>query len=150
MPSRSTAKATSTSAKTSTAGASSGSFTREWARLPATLFHRRNRSVASIKAEPAASDGPPVALDLGAVHDPPAVRVKGVAPVHGAAIVPQNEIANAPRVLPGEFRPIDKAPQLVKQRLGVRKVEPNQVGVAAAAEIEHAPAGVGVRAHQRV
>jgi len=39
-------KATSTSAKTSTAGASSGSCTREWARRPAALFRPRNRSVA--------------------------------------------------------------------------------------------------------
>src|SRR5438045_6723046 len=39
----STAKVTSTSAKTSTAGASSASCTREWARLPARLFLLRNR-----------------------------------------------------------------------------------------------------------
>src|SRR5712692_4813685 len=46
MPSRPTAKVTSTSAKTSTAGASSGSCTREWARLPARLFRLPNRSVS--------------------------------------------------------------------------------------------------------
>src|SRR6266446_2106045 len=51
MPSRSTAKVTSTSAKTSTAGASSGSFTREWASLPARLFLLRNRNVASCRGE---------------------------------------------------------------------------------------------------
>src|SRR5262245_22962418 len=44
MPSRSTAKATSTWAKTSTAGASSASFTREWARLPGAPFLLRNRN----------------------------------------------------------------------------------------------------------
>src|ERR1700674_501318 len=50
MPSRSTAKVTSTSAKTSTAGASSGSFTREWALLPARLFRLRNRSNSQLSS----------------------------------------------------------------------------------------------------
>src|SRR5690348_8080914 len=68
------------------------------------------------------SGRPQLALDLGAVHDSPAVRVKGIAPVHGASIVPQNEIADPPDVLPGEFPPIDDAPQLVEQRLGVLEV----------------------------
>src|SRR5579863_1447586 len=49
MPSRSIAKVTSTSAKTLTAGATSGSFTREWACQPARLFHLRNHSVAEIR-----------------------------------------------------------------------------------------------------
>src|SRR6266516_2548096 len=44
MPSRPIAKGTSTSAKTSTAGASSGSSTKEWARLRARLFRHQNRS----------------------------------------------------------------------------------------------------------
>src|SRR5271169_3007997 len=57
MPSRSTAKVTSTSAKTSTAGASSDSFTREWASLPARLFLLRNRSIASWRGGGAADRG---------------------------------------------------------------------------------------------
>src|SRR5438132_11878380 len=44
MPSRPIAKGTSTSAKTSTAGASSASSTKEWAQLRARLFPLRNRS----------------------------------------------------------------------------------------------------------
>src|SRR5207342_507469 len=64
---------------------------------------------------------PLLALDLGAVHDPPALRIERVAPVHGAAIVPQHETADTPDMLPGEFRPIDEAPQFVEQRLGVRE-----------------------------
>ena len=59
---------------------------------------------------PNASDRPRVAFDLGAVHNPPAIWVKAVAPMHRAAIVPQNEIANAPDMLPSEFWPIDEAP----------------------------------------
>src|SRR5581483_11143134 len=50
---------------------------------------------------------PRVALDLSAMHDAPAVRVEGIAPVHGAAVVPQNEVADAPDMLPGEFRAVD-------------------------------------------
>ena len=37
-----------------------------------------------------------LALDLGAVHDPAGVRVEGVAPVHGATVVPDQHIADAP------------------------------------------------------
>src|SRR5262249_61449556 len=70
------------------------------------------------------SGGPQLAFDLGAMHDPPAAGIECVAPVHGAAIVPQHEIADAPDLLPGEFRPIDEAPELVEQRLGFRELEP--------------------------
>src|SRR5713101_7038744 len=85
------------------------------------------------------SGRPLLALDLGPVHDPPCVRIECIAPVHGAAVVPQHNIADAPDVLPGELRPIDEAPKLIEQRLGLRKLEPDEIGVAAAAEIEHAP-----------
>src|SRR6266850_1707032 len=51
MPSRSTAKVTSTSAKTLMAGASSGSFTRAWVSLRAKLFLLQNRNVASWRGE---------------------------------------------------------------------------------------------------
>src|SRR5262249_9239326 len=44
MPSRPIAKGTSTSAKTSTAGVSSGLSTKEWAQLRARLFRHRSRS----------------------------------------------------------------------------------------------------------
>src|SRR5258708_6792662 len=84
------------------------------------------------------------------MHDPPAARIEGVAPMHGAAIVPQYEIADAPNVLPRKFRPIDEAPELVEQRLGLRKLKPDQIRVAAAPEIEHAPASVRMRADQRM
>ncbi len=70
--------------------------------------------------------------------------------MHGAAIVPQYEIADAPNVLPRKFRPIDEAPELVEQRLGLRKLKPDQIRVAAAPEIEHAPASVRMRADQRM
>src|SRR4029077_5140850 len=79
---------------------------------------------------------PRFALDLGAVHDAPRIGVERIAPMHGAAIVPQHQIADAPHVLPGKFRPRHIAPQLVKQSFGRREVKPGDIGVAAAAEIE--------------
>src|SRR5947207_1963723 len=39
--------------------------------------------------------------------------------MHGAAIVPQYEIADAPNVLPCKFRSVDEAPELIEQRVAV-------------------------------
>src|SRR5450755_1780709 len=47
------------------------------------------------------------ALDLGAMHDAALLGIEGVAAVHGAAVVPQHEVADAPDMLPGELRPVD-------------------------------------------
>src|ERR1700730_11301130 len=74
---------------------------------------------------------PRFALDLGAMHDAPRTGVERVAPVHGAAIVPQHQIADAPHVLPGELRPRHVAPQLIEQGFGGRELQPGDVGVAA-------------------
>ena len=45
---------------------------------------------------------------------------------------------------------LDESPQLVEQGLGLRQFEPDQIGVAPAAEIEHAASGVGMGADQRM
>ena len=66
------------------------------------------------------------------MHDAARIRVERIAPVHGAAIIPHDEIADAPDVLPGELGAIDEAPELTEKRLGFRKLEPDQIGVAAA------------------
>ena len=70
--------------------------------------------------------------------------------MHGAAVVPQHEIADAPVVLPCELRMLDEAPEFVEQRFGFGEFESHQIGVAPAAEIEHAPPGVGMGADQRM
>jgi hypothetical protein len=44
--------------------------------------------------------GVPIALDLRAVHDPSRVGIERIAPVHGAAIVPQHQVADPPGVVP--------------------------------------------------
>ena len=66
------------------------------------------------------------------MHDPTRIRLERIAPVHGAAIVPQEEIANAPDMLPSEFGAIHETPELTDQRLRFCKLEPDQISVAAA------------------
>ena len=72
------------------------------------------------------------------------------APVHGAAVIPQHEVADPPDMLPGKFWACDQIPQLIEQRLGLRKLEACEIRIAPAAEIEHEPPGVGVGADQRM
>src|SRR5215475_8125179 len=55
-----------------------------------------------------------LALDLGAVHNAARIRVERIASVHGAAIIPHDEIADAPGVLPCKFRLINETPKLVE------------------------------------
>ena len=45
----------------------------------------------------------PGALELRSVHQPASCGVKGVAAMHGAAIVPPYQIADPPFLAPGEF-----------------------------------------------
>src|ERR1700746_1632691 len=70
--------------------------------------------------------------------------------MHGAAIVPQHEIADLPDMLPGIFAVLNESPELVEQRFGFRKLKSHEIGVAAGAEIEHLASGVGMGADQRM
>jgi len=76
--------------------------------------------------------------------------VERITAVHCAAVVPQHNVADPPDVLPGELRQHRVAPELVQQRLGIGKVQPDDISVPAAAQIEHALAGIGMRARQRM
>src|SRR5947209_15356159 len=96
------------------------------------------------------SGRPLLTLDLSAVHDAPAVAVERIAPMHGTAIVPKNEVADAPGVLPGKAGIVHETPQLVEQRFRLRKRKAYEIGIAAAAEVKHAPAGYRARANERV
>src|SRR5579859_2116859 len=58
--------------------------------------------IARSRSRECSGGGPLLALDLRAMHDPAAPRVESVAPMHGAAVVPEHEITHAPLVLPGE------------------------------------------------
>src|ERR1700720_2118791 len=65
------------------------------------------------------SHRPGFALDLGAVHDTPRGGVEGIAAVHHAAVVPQNEVADTPIIVPGELVAGRVSPDLVEQRFGI-------------------------------
>ena len=70
--------------------------------------------------------------------------------MHGAAVVPQDEIAHAPFVVPFELFAVRVHPQLIEQRFGLLKRQSLDVGVAPAPEIQDAPLGFGMRANQRM
>src|SRR5262245_32177047 len=65
---------------------------------------------------PMPSHRPLFTLHLGAVHYPARIWIKRVASMHSAAVVPHDEIADAPDVLPGKPRCSDDLPQLVETR----------------------------------
>src|SRR5580704_15751006 len=90
------------------------------------------------------------ALDLRAMPDAALGGIEGVAAMHGAAIVPQHQVADAPGVQPGVFIARRQRPELVEQRLGLRELETDDVGVAAAAQIKAFATGLRVGADQRV
>src|SRR5205809_6100552 len=78
-------------------------------------------------------------LDLGSVHDSPRLIVERIASMHRGAVVPDDEIANLPDVLPGELRARDIAPEFIKQRYRLGELQADQIGVAPAAEIQQLP-----------
>src|SRR5260370_21734658 len=114
------------------------------------IRHRINRTLSDAPNFRISGSRAQAAFDLGAMHDAPYGVVEGIAPMHGATIVPHHESADLPDMLPLELRTIDEAPELIEQGLGLRQFEPHQIGVAAAAEIKHLAPRVGMDADQRM
>ena len=52
---------------------------------------------------------------LAAVHKAPVIRWEGVAAMHAAAIIPNNEVTESPTVAVGKFLLRGVCPDLVKQ-----------------------------------
>src|SRR5260370_39488415 len=94
-------------------------------------------STASSAGSPVliSSHRPGFALDLGAVHDAPGSRVEGIAAVHRAAVVPQNEVADPPAIVPGQLLAGRVRPNLVQQSIGVGAREVIEISLEAAVEI---------------
>src|SRR6267142_1753924 len=67
-----------------------------------------------------------------------------------AAIVPHDEVADAPFLIPGQLRARRMPPQLVEQPLAVFERRPLDIGVAATAEEECLAAGHRMGANARV
>src|SRR5260370_13695615 len=109
-------------------------------------------STASSAGSPVliSSHRPGFALDLGAVHDAPGSRVEGIAAVHRAAVVPQNEVAQPSVIVPGQVVAGRVRQNLVEQRLGFGERESIDISIAAAAEIKALATRFGVRADERV
>src|SRR5579872_5595119 len=70
------------------------------------------------------------ALNLCAVHYPARAGVKRIAAVHGAAVVPQDQVADAPFVMPFELFAIRVGPQFIEQGFRFRKRQSLDVSVA--------------------
>jgi sodium-dependent dicarboxylate transporter 2/3/5 len=77
-----------------------------------------------------------LSLDLGAVHDAPRARIERVAPVHHAAVVPQDEIAGAPLVAPGQRAGRRRFPDAVEHGVGLVERQSLEPRVAASSEIQ--------------
>ena len=99
---------------------------------------------------PGYATGRAFALHLRAVHDASARRIERIATVHGAAVVPQHHVADTPRVVPGQLIARRVAPDLVQQRLQLRKRQPLDVCIAPPPEIQALPPGLRMRANQRM
>ena len=91
-----------------------------------------------------------LSLDLGAVHDAPRSRIERVAPVHDAAVVPEDEIAGAPVMTPRQRVGSRNLPDAIEQRVGFIERQPFEPRVAPASEIQMASAGFRMHADQRV
>jgi len=81
------------------------------------------------------------------VHQAPRVGVELFPAVHGAAIVPYDQVADLPLVHPGE-RGIERMrPKRVEEFFAIGDRQPRDVGVRAAAEVQRLAPGfrMGVR-----
>src|SRR5579863_216142 len=90
------------------------------------------------------------ALDLRAVQNPARSGVEGIAPVHGAAIVPQDDVSHLPLDAPGESILRGERPQIVEQRFRLVPRQPGYAGIASPAQIQSLPSGFRMPADQRV
>jgi solute carrier family 13 (sodium-dependent dicarboxylate transporter), member 2/3/5 len=91
-----------------------------------------------------------LSLDLGAVHDAPRSRIERVAPVHDAAVVPQDEVARVPGVTPGVRIGGRRLPDAIEQRSGRIERQSLQPRVAASSEIQMLPSCLRVHTDERM
>ena len=84
------------------------------------------------------------------MHAAAAVAGEAVAAMHGAAVVPDDQIADLPPLGPGELVARGMRPELVQQRLALLQRQRRDVGAEAAAEEQRLAPGLGMGAHDRV
>src|SRR6185436_977818 len=91
-----------------------------------------------------------VAFNLRAMHQPPRLRVECVAPVHSATVVPDDQVADFPFLVPREALLRSMRPKFIEQVLAFGQRQADDVSVAPAAEVQRVAAGHGMGADQRV
>ena len=84
----------------------------------------------------------PLAAGHEAVHAAAAVAGEAVAAVHGAAVVPDDQIADLPPLGPGELVARGVRPELVQQRLALFERQRRDVGAEAAPEEQRLAPGL--------
>ena len=77
-----------------------------------------------------------LSLDLGAVHDAPRSRIERVAAVHDAAVVPQDEIAGAPVVTPGQRISRGRLPNAVEHCVRLVERQSLEPRIAASSKVQ--------------
>ena len=89
-------------------------------------------------------------LALRPVHDTPRRRIECIAPVHGAAVVPDQHVTQPPLMAPGEFRLRGVRPYFVEQRFGFLQRQAVDLRIRPPSEIERVVAAVFVPANDGV
>ena len=91
-----------------------------------------------------------LSLDLRAVHDAPRSRVERIAAVHDAAVVPQDEISDAPLMAPRQRIRRGKFPDPIEQGVGLVERQPFEPRIAPTSEIQMLAPRLRMDADQRV
>src|SRR6267378_3991712 len=84
------------------------------------------------------------------MHQAAGCRIKGVAAMHGAAIIPPYQIADSPILTPGEFLLRRVRPKKVQEALALRNRKADDVGVDPASEEQRLATGFRVGADERL
>src|SRR5260221_260607 len=82
------------------------------------------------------------------MHYAARIGIEGIAPVQGAAVIPDHEIADFPLLAECESRLRRMRPERIEQRLAFLELEPHDVAVAPPAEEQALAPGFRMRAHQ--
>src|SRR5690348_18455234 len=84
------------------------------------------------------------------MHQPPRIRIERIPTVHRGTVVPQDEVAHLPLLVPGELRLAGMGPQAVQQVLALVERQPDDVAIAAAPKEEGVPVRRGMGADERM
>src|SRR4051794_905806 len=90
------------------------------------------------------------AFALRAMHDSPRGGIEGIAPVHHTPVVPYEDVADAPLVMPREMRLGGVRPQRLEQRFGFVERKSVHISVRAPADVQRIAARLRVPPHDRV